>query len=135
MMMLAPCFASSETIAKPMPLLPPVTMATLPLRFIVRRFFEDSMVFQTLYAPFVQVDPEQRRCLPQMHKPRRDFCALGSQTVAPPIALQFIAVSPTGGRRREARWPLPSMTDSPRRYSERNSCRPHTDCRLRAPYN
>src|ERR1700712_4273247 len=34
MTMKAPCAASSRTTAFPMPLLPPVTMATLPLRLI-----------------------------------------------------------------------------------------------------
>ena len=34
MTMLAPCAASSRTTALPMPLLPPVTMATLPVRLM-----------------------------------------------------------------------------------------------------
>src|SRR5215831_13431196 len=35
MTILAPCFANSRTMAIPIPLLPPVTMATFPLRLIV----------------------------------------------------------------------------------------------------
>src|SRR5689334_12926424 len=39
MTMFAPCRASSRTMALPMPLLPPVTMATLSLRFILFLLF------------------------------------------------------------------------------------------------
>src|SRR5215468_2583521 len=35
MTILTPCFANARTMAIPMPLLPPVTMATFPLRLIV----------------------------------------------------------------------------------------------------